>query len=125
MNDYFEKIGFFHGKRIGLAYVLGFIGSLLLTFAAFILTTYHIVVSREAILALAALALLQFLVQVRAFLHLDASANSRERLIMLGLALVVVLILVSGSIWILWHLDARMMPSAEQMQSYIQDQPGI
>ena len=95
MNDYFERIGLFHGNRAGLAYVLGFAGSLLLTLAAYVLATNHVLVNKGAALGLA------------------------------GLALVVVLILVSGSIWILWHLDARMMPSTQEMQAYVNDQPGI
>ncbi len=125
MNDYFEQIGLFHGNRVGLAYGLGFAGSIMLTVAAYVLATQHVMVSRTAVIALAGLAILQFLLQARTFLHLDASNSSRERLAMLGLATVVVLILVSGSIWILWHLDARMMPTIAQMQAYVQDQPGI
>jgi len=125
MNDYFEQVGLFHGNRVGLTYVLGFAGSLLLTLAAYVLATHHVMVSKEIVLGLAGLALLQFLVQARCFLHLDTSSGSRERLAMLGLATAVVFILVSGSIWILWHLDNRMMPSQQQMTDYINDQPGI
>lgn len=122
---YFEEIGVLHGTRSGMLYTIGFIGSLILTLASYVLVVHHLLSGREAVFALALLALLQFLVQMRCFLHLDFSPASRERLFMLGFALVIVLILVSGSIWILWNLDSRMMPTTQEMEQYIKTQPGI
>ena len=122
---YFEDIGVVHGKRLRLGYAIGYILSLALTYGAYEFVVKHLISGKEAILALATLALLQFLVQMRFFLHLDFSTASRERLFMTGFALVIVLILVSGSVWILWSLDSRMMPSMQQMMDYINTQPGI
>lgn len=108
-------------------YVSGFILSLLLTFAAYAIAVYHVLqLSGEwAIAALVVLAALQFFVQLLCFFHLSFEKPARERLIVLGGVIGIVGILVSGSVWILLTLDARMMPDAAQMTQYMDSQAGL
>ena len=44
---------------------------------------------------------------------------------MLGSFGLVILILIAGSIWIMFSLNARMMPGTMQMEQYMQSQQGI
>jgi cytochrome o ubiquinol oxidase operon protein cyoD len=70
-------------------------------------------------------ALLQFVVQATLFLHLVGKGASRERLLIFGAAVVIVSILVIGSLWIMFTLNGRMMPSQMQMEQYMQSQSGL
>lgn len=108
------------------SYVTGFVLSLVLTIGAYLLVTSHPALSsQDAFLAIAALACAQFAVQMKYFLHIGAWPASRDRLIAIGFAVVVVLIVVSGSLWIMDSLNARMMPSQVQMEQYMVNQTGI
>lgn len=108
-----------------LSYIYGFVLSLALTLAAYFVATHHVLWGAPAVGVLIAFALLQFAVQIFFFLHVGSAPASRERLVVLGFATVVVLILVSGSLWIMFTLNGRMMPSEAQMTQYMNDQQGI
>lgn len=130
-NTYFEDVTAWpKGKRphaVWPMYVSGFILSLLLTFGAYAVAVDHVLnVSKLGIIILLViLAALQFFVQLVCFFHLSFEKAARERLIIFGGVIVIVGILVSGSIWILFTLDARMMPDAAQMQQYMDTQAGL
>ncbi|HUO56156.1 MAG TPA: cytochrome o ubiquinol oxidase subunit IV [Candidatus Paceibacterota bacterium] len=126
-RDYFEEIGIWpHGKqKVVRSYIIGFILSLVLTFVAYYLATTGQLPYQSALICLILLALVQFIVQIVCFLHLDTASVSRERLFILAGACTVILILVSGSLWIMFTLNGRMMPSPEQMEEYMSNQEGI
>jgi cytochrome o ubiquinol oxidase subunit IV len=126
-KTYFEDIGAWprSSHRIGVAYITGFILSLLLTLAAYFLATHHSLPYIPLISVIVLLAAIQFIVQMMCFLHLGREAASREKLFILGCVSVVVLILVAGSLWIMNNLNQRMMPSTAQMEQYMNDQTGI
>ncbi len=127
INRYFEEIGALprSPRAILSAYVIGFILSLILSLAAYLLVTRHALPAAPTVIVLAALALTQFATQVICFLHLGKERASRDRLIVLFGAILIVLIIVSGSIWIMFSLNARMMPSTAQMEQYMDDQGGF
>jgi cytochrome o ubiquinol oxidase operon protein cyoD len=128
-RTYFEDIGAWpEGPHlVWPAYVLGFIISLMLTFAAYAGAVYHLVpVSMTASIGiLAGLAALQFLIQLVFFFHLSAKKSAYERLAVLIGTVVIIGILLSGSIWIMLTLNARMMPNDAQMTQYMNSQPGL
>jgi cytochrome o ubiquinol oxidase subunit IV len=107
------------------AYVIGFLLSVAFTIFAYLLITNHMVSGVAAVVILIALAIAQFATQVICFLHLGSERASRDRLIVLLAAILIVLILVSGSVWIMFSLNARMMPSTAQMEQYMSDQGGF
>ena len=125
-NHYFAEIGAWpsHVRSLARAYAVGFVLSLVLTITAYFLTTNRVLPEPSAIVVLLVLACVQFIVQLLCFLHLDSS-GSRERLVILLSALVVVLILVSGSLWIMFNLNQRMMGDPAQMEQYMNAQQGI
>jgi cytochrome o ubiquinol oxidase subunit IV len=126
MKNYFEEIGLWpRSEHVAAVYVTGFVLSLILTFAAYAVAAGGTFSGGEIALVVAILAVLQFAVQVYCFLHVGKEAGSRDRLLVLGWAIVIVGILVSGSLWIMYSLNGRMMPDQTQMEQYMNDQLGF
>ena len=125
-NNYFEEIGAWpHAGKLMRAYAIGLVLSLALTFGAYFIAVHHVLPQLSLMIALIILACAQFAVQLMCFLHLGKETASRERLIILSSATLIVLILVSGSLWIMFHLNLRMMANPTQMEQYMDDQQGI
>ncbi len=105
-------------------YATGYILSLICTLAAYLLVVGTKLSPTTLVVAVVVLALLQCIVQAYCFLHVRAGKRSRPELIVLGFAILVVGILLSGSLWIMFRLNERMMPGTAQMEQYMQDQGG-
>jgi cytochrome o ubiquinol oxidase operon protein cyoD len=60
-----------------------------------------------AIIAITAIA--QIFVHLRYFLHLDLAPSSQDRLIALVFTAILIVIMMGGSIWIMFDLHGRMM----------------
>lgn len=103
-------------------YVVGFTLSIGLTLLAYFAVTHEWFKHSSVVLALLMLAIMQFVVQLFFFLHVGHETRPRWKLLMLFLAIVFVLILVLGSIWIMYNLDYRMTP--KQAEQYLQKQDG-
>lgn len=107
MKEAVESTGASHGNI--RTYTIGFILSLILTLAAFgsVMTGG---LSRAAVLTtIFSAALLQILVHLHYFLHLDTSSASRWNLLALIFTVMIIVLFVAGSLWIMWHLNYRMM----------------
>ena len=92
-------------------YIAGFGFSILFTLAAFFAVTQP--VPREwLIVVLVALAIAQFMVQVVCFLHLGRD-KSHWNFVALAFAMFVVVVLVGGSVWIMYHLEHGQMSHEE------------
>lgn len=125
-KNYFEEIGAWpRSHSIARAYVVGFVLSLVLTVGAYALIVANAFPLQVLIAALVVAAILQFFVQVYCFLHIGGDRNSRERLFALGFASLIIVILVSGSLWIMFSLNSRMMPDDAQMEQYMSNQGGF
>jgi cytochrome o ubiquinol oxidase operon protein cyoD len=103
-------------------YVIGFGLSLGLTLTAYLLVVNHAWSARYLIVAVITLALVQFLVQLRFFLHLGREGQPRWKLFVFLFMVMVVVILVFGSLWIMNNLNYRMTP--QQINTYMNNQGG-
>lgn len=103
-----------------VSYSVGFGLSLLFTLLAFALAGLHWLHGRLLIAGLLALAVIQFMVQIMFFLHLGHESKPRWRQLLLGLMVFFVLILVIGSVWIMYNLNYRMAPA--QINQYMSNQ---
>lgn len=104
-------------------YLIGFVVSIAVTLAAYVLAT-HQSISRDTVMyALAALAVVQFIVQMVFFLHVGSERKPRWKAMIMWLMLAVVLILVAGSIWIMNNLDYRM--TEDQVRNYLKSQDSL
>lgn len=91
------------------SYFWGAALALFLTAAAFGIAVFKLIPLAWLLPVIGLLALLQIVVQFRFFLHIDLSRSKREDLQLILFTGLLVFIMVAGSIWILWSLDARMM----------------
>lgn len=91
------------------SYATGFVLAVVLTVVPFGLVATHALAPSAALIAIAVFAVVQVLVHLRYFLHLDL-ASPRENLLALGFTALLVLIMIGGSLWIMLDLHQRMMP---------------
>ena len=92
---------------------LGF--SVLLTVAAFALAGSNIVYAPAIPVALIVLAIAQMGVHLVFFLHITTGPDNTNNVLALVFGILVVFLIVLGSIWIMNHLSANMMPMDEMM----------
>lgn len=105
-----------HGTRKG--YVIGFVLSVILTAIPFWLVMGK-VVDRPAVTGalLLGLAAVQIVVHMVYFLHMNAKSEGGWSLLALIFTLVLVVIALSGSLWVMYHLNENMMPSMPDMRN--------
>jgi cytochrome o ubiquinol oxidase operon protein cyoD len=97
-----------HGSTRG--YLLGFALSLILTLVSFGLVMDGVYPASVTLVVIVAAALLQILVQMHFFLHLDRSSSQRWNVMVLLYTLIIIAFLVGGSLWIMHNTAVRMMP---------------
>ena len=96
-------------SRTLAGYVTGFILSFLLTTIAFLIVGKRVLNPTGLYLAISVLALLQFMVQSIFFLRLNADPEGRWNLYPFIFAIFVVIVVIGGSLWIMYNLNIRMM----------------
>jgi cytochrome o ubiquinol oxidase operon protein cyoD len=104
------------------SYTTGFVFSVALTLAAYVLAVDGMRSVGTLVAALLALAFVQLGVQMYYFLP---GSGQRWNLGTFLATVALIAIVVGGSIWIMDHLNYRMMSSPTEMQRYIQSQQGF
>lgn len=98
-----------HGSRKG--YLTGFALSAILTAIPFwLVMTGAIANAQVAAGIVIALAFAQILVHTFFFLHINTRAEGGWTLMALIFTVVIVAIVITGSLWIMYHLNSNMMP---------------
>ncbi|MFD4837485.1 cytochrome o ubiquinol oxidase subunit IV [Achromobacter sp. NPDC058515] len=93
------------------SYATGFVLAAILTAIPFWLVMDRVIASsRVTGLVILAFAVVQIVVHIIYFLHMDTKSESGWNMLALIFTLVLVVITLSGSIWIMYHLNANMMP---------------
>lgn len=92
------------------AYAVGFILSVVLTAIPFALMMIGTLPRSAVLIGILSAAAVQMLVHIRYFLHLDTSSALRWNLMALIFAVLIMVLFVGGTIWIMWHLETRLMP---------------
>jgi cytochrome o ubiquinol oxidase subunit IV len=92
------------------SYAAGFIFSIILTMVAFALVAQGGGLPRWFLLAgVFAAAILQILVHLHYFLHLDAASAARWNVLALVFTVLIMFLFVAGTLWIMSDLNYRMM----------------
>lgn len=92
------------------SYAIGFILSIVLTAVAFALVMQGGGLPRWAILfGIFAAAVVQMVVHLHYFLHLDTSSAARWNVMALIFTLLILILFVGGTLWIMHNLNYRMM----------------
>jgi len=102
-----------HGASHGTlkSYLTGFALSVVLTAIPFWLVMGHVLDSKLATsLTVMAFAAVQVVVHMVYFLHLDSKSENGWTMLALIFTLILVVIVLSGSLWVMYHLNANMMP---------------
>ena len=95
-------------------YITGFIISIVLTVAAYLMVVEHLLNDQILIFVIIGLALIQLWVQLIFFLHLDYEKGPRWNLAFFLSTIGIVLIVVIGSLWIMENLSYH-MPTDEEI----------
>jgi cytochrome o ubiquinol oxidase operon protein cyoD len=97
------------------SYLTGFTLSVILTAGAFALVMTGALAGSSAIIAVAALAVVQILVHLFCFLHLNGASEQRWNVSAFVFTVVVVAILVGGTLWVMYNANINMMPQMGMM----------
>jgi cytochrome o ubiquinol oxidase operon protein cyoD len=93
-------------------YLIGFGLSVVLTAVPFWLVMTGVLDSKLATaFVVMALAVVQIVVHMIFFLHMDAKSEGGWSLMALLFTLILVVIALTGSLWVMYHLNANMMPA--------------
>jgi cytochrome o ubiquinol oxidase operon protein cyoD len=92
---------------------LGF--ALLLTGASFMVSQTDLLWPPGVPAGLAVLAIAQMGVHLVFFLHIGTGPDNTNNVLALAFGVLVVTLIVSGSLWIMAHLNANMMPASAVM----------
>jgi cytochrome o ubiquinol oxidase operon protein cyoD len=106
-----------HGHGSLGSYLIGFGLSVVLTAIPFWLVMSGVLDSRQATaLTIMVFAAAQIVVHMIFFLHMSASSENGWTMMALIFTLVIVVITLSGSLWVMYHLNVNMMPGHAMSQ---------
>ncbi|KGM40893.1 hypothetical protein JY96_14850 [Aquabacterium sp. NJ1] len=110
-DDHHEEGGY-HATYKG--YLIGFLLSVVLTAIPFWLVMGKVLPSpRVTAFVILGFAAVQMIVHMIYFLHLNAKVEGGWSLLAMVFTVALVVIMLSGSIWVLYHLNTNMMPSMD------------
>jgi cytochrome o ubiquinol oxidase operon protein cyoD len=89
-------------------YIVGFVLAVVLTVIPFALVATHALSPVATIWTIVISAILQILVHLRFFLHIDFATTPKENLLALAFTGVLLFLMVGGSFWIMIDLHTRM-----------------
>ncbi len=91
------------------SYAVGFVLAIVLTVIPFALVMSGTLYRPIVWFGIFGAASVQILVHLRYFLHLDASSAMRWNVLALLFAVLIIGLFVGGTLWIMYHLNQRMM----------------
>ena len=107
-HDDHEDVGY-HATVKG--YLIGFLLSLILTAIPFVLVMTKSISSSAAMgIVLLGFAAVQIVVHMVYFLHMNSKVEGGWSMLSLIFTIAVVVIMLAGSIWVMFHLNSNMMP---------------
>lgn len=96
-------------------YLLGLFFAVVLTICSFWAATSHMIWAPAVPVAIVVFAIAQMGVHLVFFLHITTGPDNTNNVLALAFGVMVVFLLVTGSIWIMYHLNHNMMPMDQMM----------
>lgn len=96
-------------------YALGFLLAVLLTIASFYVVHTNLIWQGGIVMALIVLAVAQIGVHLVFFMHITSAPDNTNNILALAFGVLIVVLLIGGSIWIMGHLNERVMPMSGMM----------
>lgn len=111
-----------HGEEAGhgsfKGYVTGFLLSVILTAIPFWLVMGEVIAdSRVTAFVIMGFAVVQIVVHMVYFLHMNSRSEGGWTMLALIFTLVIVVITLAGSLWVMYHMNTNMMPMPHDMRS--------
>jgi cytochrome o ubiquinol oxidase operon protein cyoD len=103
-------------------YAIGFVLAALLTAASFYVVRTPLIWGPGIPFALVVLAIAQMGVHLVFFLHMTTDPDNTNNALALAFGCLIVGLVIVGSLWIMYHLDTRLMPAGEMQQHMMQMQ---
>ena len=97
-------------------YTIGFILSVILTAIPFWLVMGHVLPATTTKVVILGFAAVQVIVHMIYFLHLNGKSEGGWNMMALILTVILLFIVLSGSLWVMYHMNANMMPGMGGMQ---------
>lgn len=91
------------------SYTTGFILSIVLTTIPFALVMRGLLSHQATLLAIFGTAIVQILMHLYYFLHMNTSSKARWNILAMLFALLIMILVVGGTMWIMYHLNYRLM----------------
>ena len=105
-----------HSVRQGIqGYVIGLALAVLLTVASFYAVNTNLIWGPGIPVALVTLAVAQIGVHLVFFLHITTAPDNTNNVLALAFGVLIVALVIGGSIWIMDHLNERMVPMDQMM----------
>ena len=92
------------------SYMIGFVLSVILTAIPFALVMTGALPAQATALIVMAFAVVQIVVHMIYFLHMNTKSESGWTLMALIFTVVLVGIVIAGSLWVMYHMNVNMMP---------------
>ncbi len=92
------------------SYLIGFALSVVLTAVPFALTMLHLMPVATLVPVIIAIGLVQIVVHLVYFLHMNTSSSQIWNNAAFVCALIIVFIVIVGTLWVMYHMNHNMMP---------------
>ncbi|RWE42741.1 MAG: cytochrome o ubiquinol oxidase subunit IV [Mesorhizobium sp.] len=119
-HDHAEEHGHAHGGAAHGSfrnYLIGFVLSVILTAIPFWLVMSGVIDNKQATaIVIMAFAVVQIVVHMVFFLHMNTASEGGWSMLALIFTLILVVIVLTGSLWVMYHLNANMMPGLHDMR---------
>jgi len=93
------------------SFMIGFVLSVILTAIPFALVMTGALPAQATALIVMAFAVVQIVVHMIYFLHMNSKSEGGWTMLALIFTIIVVVIALSGSLWVMYHLNHNMMPT--------------
>lgn len=98
------------------SYMIGFVLSVILTAIPFALVMTGVLPTQATALIVMGFAVVQIVVHMICFLHMKSKSEGGWTMLALIFTIIVVVIALSGSLWVMYHLNTNMMPTHDMTQ---------
>lgn len=111
-DEHHDDLGYHASYR---GYLVGFLLSVVLTAIPFWLVMAKVLPTQLTSVVILLFAAVQMVVHVIYFLHVNSKAEGGWTLLATVFTAIVLFILLSGSIWVMYHMNENMMPVDPQL----------
>jgi len=106
-----------HAPATLSGYAIGFVLSVILTAIPFWLVMNHVIADNATTaIVILAFAAVQIVVHMIFFLHMSPKSEGGWSMMALIFTIIMVVIALTGSLWVMYHLNANMMPIHDMNQ---------